>query len=287
MAVKKRTGKGVKKTSKKTTSSRTRKPKIEVELPTELSVPKEELGAYSIILYGEEKIGKTTLASKFPNAFFLMCEPGGKALSIYQKPVTSWMEFKAYLSLIEDEPHNFETVVVDTVDILFTMCSNYVCQKLVIEHPSDEAYGKGWKALRDEFTETMIRMHQLECGLLFLSHATEKEITRRNGETSHRIIPTMAKQAREILEGLCDIIAYYHFNASSQRELQLEGDDLISAGCRLEHAFQKCRMIPMGSTSDEAYANFMAAYNNEVLESAPETAKKVVRKKATVRKKKK
>jgi hypothetical protein len=161
---------------------------------------------------------------------------------------------------------------------------DHVCSKLVIEHPSDEAYGKGWKALRDEFTKAMIRIHNLDMGCIFLSHATEKEITRRNGEVSNRIVPTMAKQAREILEGLVDIIAYFHYNSDSERELQIEGDDLVACGHRLEHAFQQQNVIPMGASADEAYSNFMTAYGNGKIQRKVSPRAKAVVKKKTVRK---
>lgn len=274
---------------KKSGSSSTRKrsnaKKVDVSLPTEKSTPMEAVGDYSILLYGVEKIGKTSLASHFPDAFMLMFEPGGKALSIYQKPVHNWEELLAYIELLEAGDHSFNTVGIDTVDIAYEYCMDYICRKLVIDHPSDEAYGKGWKALRDEFTKTMIRL--LNCsGCLFLSHSTEKEIKQRSGETSHRIIPTMAKQAREILEGLVDIIAYYHYDDDGNRILQVRGDELVTAGVRPEKAFSGVQNIPMGESSKEAYDNFVAAFRNEKVESSNGSASAAPRKRA-VRKRKK
>lgn len=254
-------------------------PRVDVSLPGEKSEPCANLSDYSILLFGQEKIGKTSLASKFPGALFLFFEPGGKALSVYQRQVNSWTEFKAYLPLLVEEGHGFENVVIDTADIAYTLCSQYVCSKLGIDHPSELDYGKGWGAVREEFLSVMLEYHRLQnSGLLFLSHDTEKEVKRRNGDTSHRIIPTMAKQAREALEGLVDIIAYYYFDGD-ERYLNIQGDDLITAGSRLEHAFQKTKVIPMGKTADESYKNFIAAYDNEEVRVSSVPKKKVVKKK--------
>ncbi len=283
MAVKKRKvgGAGNKAPIKK---KRVGSARVQVELPTVKSEPCENLSDYSILLFGQEKIGKTSLASMFPGALFLFFEPGGKALSVYQKQINTWEEFKAYLPLLVAGGHDFTNIVIDTADIAYTLCSEYVCSNLGVSHPSEADYGKGWNAVRSEFLAVMLEYHRLQSGLLILSHDTEKEITRRNGETSHRIIPTMAKQARETLEGLVDIIAYYYFEGEN-RMLRVEGDDLVTAGSRLEHAFQKTTLIPMGVSSQESYNNFIAAYNNELVTSVTPEKKRVVRKKVVKKKK--
>ncbi|HOK47887.1 MAG TPA: AAA family ATPase, partial [Bryobacteraceae bacterium] len=59
-------------------------------LPTKKTPPRANLGDYSILIYGPTKIGKTTLASQFPEALFLATEPGLNALEAYQIPITSW-----------------------------------------------------------------------------------------------------------------------------------------------------------------------------------------------------
>jgi hypothetical protein len=287
MAVKKSTPKGkVKKKSVVKSGGRKKRVKVEVAFPTERSVPCTEIGEYSILIYGEEKVGKTSLASKFPEALMLMFEAGGKALSVFQTPVNSWAEFLAFLDLLEAGDHEFNTVVVDTADLAANLCNDFVCQKLVIEHPSDAPYGKGWSALREEFQKAMNRVCQLPTGVIFLSHATEKEITRRTGETSHRIVPTMSKMAREVLEGLVDVIAYYHYGSEGERVLQIAGDDLVSCGHRIEGAFQRQNVIPMGDSAGEGYANFVTAFGNGEVKRAVSSRKKAVVKKKTVRKKK-
>ena len=49
-----------------------------IKLPTKKSKIESDLSKYSILLYGKIKIGKTSLAAQFPDALFLMTEPGGK-----------------------------------------------------------------------------------------------------------------------------------------------------------------------------------------------------------------
>lgn len=235
-------------------------------LPDSISKPMTGLGDYSILLYGEKKIGKTSLSSMFPMNFSMMHEPGGKALSMYQKPVTSWEAFKAYVKLLEKDK-TFKTVTVDTIDLAYKNCMKSVCTKLVIDHPGDEGWGKGWEAVRDEFMHWISRLLSCGKGVIFISHAVEKEIKTRTGTTYHRISPTMAGQARDILEGIVDIWAYMCYE-KGKRMLVIEGDDHVGAGHRLENNFRytnkvRIKEIPMGKSKQEAYENFVKAFNNE------------------------
>ena len=241
---------------------------VNVTLPTQVSIPAERIEDYSILLYGEKKIGKTSLASKFDKAFFLMFEPGGRALSIFQRPVKNWLEFKKYVSLIQKDT-SFRTIVIDTVDIAYTMCAEYVCQKLVIDHLSEEEWGRGYEKARKEFYEEIDALLKTGKGVIFISHAAEKEIKTRTGDKYHRISPTMSNQARDILEGIVDIWTYYGYEGK-QRYLWIGGDDHIGAGHRLETKFRytdgtPILEIPMGKTSKEAYDNFTKAFNNKLI----------------------
>ena len=235
-----------------------------LSLPENPSKPETDLGKYSTLLYGREKIGKTSFAAQFPDAFFLMCEPGGKALSIYKRNVMNWAQLRGYVDLLEQNKGQFKTVVVDTVDMAAQMCVKYVCEKLAISHPSDEEWGKGWQAVTDEMSSVMSRLLKLGRGVIFISHSKEKELKKRNGTSSHRVIPTMPSQARTVLEPMVDIWAYYCYTDEGKRTLHICGDEHIAAGHRLVDRFKNIKEIPMGSSPLKAYENFLAAFENRL-----------------------
>jgi AAA domain len=105
-------------------------------LPTARSVPSNRFFDYSWLCFGEKKIGKTTLWSNVEKAMFLMTEPGGRALSIYQVPIRNWKEFTGYVQLLERDKF-YELVVVDTIDLAFKMAEKRALQRLGIDDPSE------------------------------------------------------------------------------------------------------------------------------------------------------
>jgi len=251
--------------------------------PAKKSIPRQDLGEFSILIFGREKIGKTSFAAEFEDALFLMCEPGGRDLEIYQKEVVDWKEFKGYVELLEQDRSSFRTVVVDTADRCFKMCEEYMLKKMVIQHASDEDYGKGWSMIRDEFASVVLRLLKTERGVIFTSHAMEREIKARDGRKYDRVVPTMPKQAREILEPIVDIWGYMEYDPQEGRTLRLRGDSQVACGHRLQNHFIGVEAVPMGKTAKQAYENFVRAFNNDLTDkpSAPagKESKLIIRRK--------
>ena len=131
----------------------------EYTLPTELSKPSNNIWDYGILIHAEKKIGKTSLCSMIPGAFFMMTQPGAKSFELFQKPVKSWEAFKAYVKLLEKDK-KFKCVVIDHVDGAYKACLRFVCERDGMDHPADEGYGKGWAAVTDEFDLWIERSRQ-------------------------------------------------------------------------------------------------------------------------------
>lgn len=235
------------------------KHKNKLTLPEKLSHPADSLSRVKFLLYGREKIGKTCLASQFPEALFLLTEPGDGSLRLMKRDIHDWSDFIGYVKLIE-RSDRFETVVVDTIDLAYKLCERAACRELGISHPSDEKWAKGWNAVRDEFTRWMVRLGQCGRGIIWISHETEREIERHDGSSEMMTVPSMANMARGIIEPMADLIARFTYDERKRRILQIRGDGSIVAGTRLERRFYGYDEIRMGKSKVAAFRNFMEAF---------------------------
>jgi len=237
-----------------------KKTESSVVLPTERSTPSSNLGEFAVLLYGREKIGKTSFCSHFPDTLFLMFEPGAKALSIYQMTMSSWKEFKSTVATLKSTDR-FQTVVIDTVDVAYKAAEEFICKRLAIQHPSDEDYGKAWSMIRDEVLHTIYDLANTGRGVIFVSHEETRQLTTRRGAKRDFTQPSMPAGCKKVVEPLVDIWMRYAFNIDGQRALQIRGDDEVAAGHRLVDNFVGVTEIPCGNSSHEAYENFSAAFN--------------------------
>ena len=236
-----------------------KEPPAILTLPTERDKASDKLSDYVIFLYGREKIGKSQFANQFPDAFFMKCEEGTKAMDVYARSVRTWQQYLGYLSLLE-KTTRFGTVVHDTLDYLYNFCEAYTCEKLAIAHPGDEAFSKGWDFLKQQFRSAINRITASRRGTIFISHDDERTIKKR-GEEQDRTQPSCKKGAMQVVGALADINAYAYYRPDGSRWIRIVGDESQYGGHRIAGHFVGIEEIPMGKNAKEAYDNFVAAFN--------------------------
>jgi hypothetical protein len=244
-----------------------------LSLPMSPNIPSEEMGAYSWLIYGTKKIGKTSLAAQFENAIFFQFEPGGKALRTYQVPCNRWEDAKGYLKLLKTTKHTFKTIVIDTGFEAYQKCFNFVCEDQNIEYPREENFGKDWKKIELEFRSFHNEASALGMGLIVLCHESLKESITRSGSKFDSVVPNLAKAADSYYRAIIDNVCWYHFR-NSERFLLIKGSDYAMAGTAVaaDNHFittsgEQVHAVPMGKSAKEGYDRLAKAFRNEQKET--------------------
>lgn len=106
--------------------------------------------AKKVVIYGVEGIGKSTLASKFPNPVFIDTEGSTKELDVGRLPKpTSWEMLKEQVRFIIDSKP-CKTLVIDTIDWAERLCIAYICDKAGKKGIEDFGYGNGYVYEKEE-----------------------------------------------------------------------------------------------------------------------------------------
>jgi len=181
------------------------------KLPTKMTSGSTKISKLRWLLYGYPKVGKTSLLSGFPKAVFAATEKGYVALKVYKVDIKDWEDFIDLVDeILDEDEHSFKTVIIDVVDTLFDKCSEYVCDKLGIEHESEGEWGRGWAEVRKEFTRVVNRLLQSNLGVIFVSHTKSEKVISIAEEVT-RTVPTLAGAARKILLPLVDTIGLMRY----------------------------------------------------------------------------
>ena len=208
-----------------------------------------DLRGYSVFFYGGWKTGKTTIASKFPNALLLAFEKGYNALAgVRPQPINSWAEFKKVLRQLKDAraKEMFETIIVDTADIAYDYCTKYVCDNAQrpdggygVDSISDIPFGKGYGMVEKEFDTALRSIVQMDYGLVIISHETDKTFTDEAGNQFNKIVPTLDKRANNICARMCDIVGYSRAitdkDGNLTTKLFMRGTPRYEAGSRFKY----------------------------------------------------
>lgn len=111
--------------------------------------------AYSLVIYGPEGIGKSTLASKFPDPLFIDTEGSTKRLDVARtdRP-KSWPILLQYINEIKDK-HLCKTLVIDSGDWAERLCLENVCNTHNVTGIEDLNYGKGYVFAKESFAKML------------------------------------------------------------------------------------------------------------------------------------
>jgi hypothetical protein len=146
-----------------------------------------------VLLYGVEKIGKSTFAAGAPDPIFICSEDGTSELDVarFREP-RYWEEARYAIDTLCREKHEHRTLVIDTLDWLEPLCWREVCRKGSVQSIEDfgGGYGKGYLAALDEWRQFLADLDDLRAkrgmGVVLLAHSWIKSFKNPEGDDFDR-----------------------------------------------------------------------------------------------------
>jgi hypothetical protein len=177
-----------------------------------------------LLLHGKEGVGKTTLAAKFPGPVFLQAEegtPGGLALDTFGL-LKSYGDVRDALAALAGEPHQFGTVVIDSLDKLEGLIWTDVCRAnnwASIEAPG---YGKGYVVADQWWLDILNGLEWLRrergMAIVLLAHSSIETVNdpRTPAYSSYQL--RLHKRARGLVQDQMDAIGFLATEVNVQSE---------------------------------------------------------------------
>lgn len=141
-----------------------------------------------VVLYGQEGVGKSSLASQFPNAVFIDCEGSTTYMNVRRLPrPQSWQMLcdEMLFVLQAHQQRGYQTVVIDTFDwaermAIDKLCQDYSTPQKTLTGIEDFGYGKGWQyecELIGKFLDMTNQLIFAGINVVILCHAVTKKVT--------------------------------------------------------------------------------------------------------------
>lgn len=117
--------------------------------------------AQKVVIYGSEGVGKTTLASQFPDPLFIDTEGGTSHMNVRRAENPEvWNELIGIVSEVANQPV-CKTLVIDTADWAEQLCVSHVCEKYKQSSIESFGYGKGYTYLSEEFSRLLAACNEV------------------------------------------------------------------------------------------------------------------------------
>ena len=216
------------------------------------SIQVPEDGAIICTLYSESGLGKTTLASKFPSPVFIRAEDGLVAIPRAERPaafpkIGSSKELFDQLKALIQGPHEFKTVVIDTISVLEEIFINDVVSEWKESNPMKVksstsiktvhgGYGAGYEAvanLHGRVRKAAELLKDKGINVVFLIHSTTEILDLPDCEPYTRYTFNMNKRSLVHYKENVDLVGFIKLETFAQGEKEDRFKKAVSAGQRV------------------------------------------------------
>ena len=172
--------------------------------------------AQKVVIYGSEGIGKSTLASRFPNPLFIDTEGGTAHMDVRRidKPGT-WTELMDVLNEVAITPDVCGSLIIDTADWAEQLAVSYVCAKYKKAGIEDFGYGKGHTYLAEEFApffRALDRIVGAGIHVVVTAHAKMRKFEQPDEMGAYdRWEMKLSKQVAPLFKEWCDMLLFLNY----------------------------------------------------------------------------
>lgn len=183
-----------------------------------------------IVIFGTSGIGKSTLGSTFPSAIFIDTEGRLAHIDCEHFPtVQSFQEVEKQLEFIQSEPHNYKTLVIDSLDWLDSLIAKECAQQLNVKTLADIPYGKGfafqyskWEDLLHKLSNIRLKRNMMIVGI---GHAQIKRFEAPDTESYDQYRLNLRDNISDRIVQWSDCVFFANYKTRVR-----EGDDKIKRG---------------------------------------------------------
>ena len=170
------------------------------------------------VIYGPEGIGKSTLASQFPDAVFIDFEQGTDTMDVarFENPT----HFDGLILLLKSiaQEDVCKTVVLDTADKLENLITDHLCEINDWKNIEDPGYGKGYTYLAQKWLEVLKACDEvIDSGknIVIVAHAAMRKFEQPDEMGAYdRWELKLSKKTAPLIKEWADMVLFMNYKNS-------------------------------------------------------------------------
>jgi len=168
-----------------------------------------------IMIYGSEGVGKSTFGASAPGAIFVQTEDGLGEINCKKFPLAHRVaEVLSELTALRDEPHDFQTVVIDSADWLERLIFDEVCREYGVRsiEKADGGYGRGYTHALTHWRKVIALLQELRdkrnMMVILVAHAKVERFEDPENAAYDRYTPRLHKHAASLIAEWVDAVLF-------------------------------------------------------------------------------
>lgn len=239
-----------------------------------------------VIVHGVPGIGKSSFPAFAPKPVYIMSrlETGIESLKdsdmvpehvgVFPE-CQAWSQVLECVELLNREEHEFQTLVLDTINGLERMCHEHVCVRDYNDRfAAFTAYQAGYKVALNDWRQLLSALDRLRevkrMGVVLLAHTKVKPFKNPEGLDYDRYTPDLNDETWSVTHGWADMVLFANYDVQAKKE---HGQSRAKGAGGMARFLYTTRMpawdakhrhglpelISMGGSGKEAWANFVTA----------------------------
>ena len=168
-----------------------------------------------ILIYGIEGVGKSTAGAQAPRPIFVQTEDGLDQIDCDSFPLAGdYRDVVAALTELYTAKHDYQTVVLDTLDWLERLIWDDVCREYGVKsiEKADGGYAKGYTHALRQWREILAGLDALRnergMAVILLAHAKVEKFEDPESVAYDRYSPRLHKHAGALVTEWCDAVLF-------------------------------------------------------------------------------
>ncbi len=172
-----------------------------------------------IVIYGVPGIGKTTLAACAPKPVVIPTEDGLGRIDVPSFPVcTTYAQVLKAIGALINEPNEFETVIIDSLDALEPLLWLQVCQDNNKSNIEEFGYGKGYQYALSEWRRLLKGIDMLRDRgkiVVLIGHSTVVRFESPEVDAYDRFQLRLHKLAEAAVVDWADVVGFCNYRVTA------------------------------------------------------------------------
>ena len=210
-----------------------------MELPTTV-IKSTTVNPSLLTVFGQSKVGKTTMLTKLNNCLIIDTEKGTKYVDALKVQVDNSAQLKSLIGSLKDKEGieslgvKYDYIALDTIDNVVSWFEKDIARENNIDSFAKIPFGDGYNQVRNRVMAMINALMECCEHVIIIGHRKKTIIGNDSVEVNVSSLDLSGKLKNYVM-AKSDAIGFVYRNEDGNLQISFEASDEIEAGTRLAH----------------------------------------------------